>query len=96
MLVLILGYSLASWLLPGLSPRMALAVHYIHALSWVLIHYVGLGLLLRAQSENKFLVRHFLTNYHYPEKDAGQGAIIEAFNNWKVLYNLTLCMTYGS
>ncbi|KAJ2919580.1 hypothetical protein MD484_g828, partial [Candolleomyces efflorescens] len=96
MLVLILGYSLASWFLPGLSPKMALAVYYIHALSWVLIHYVGLGLLLRAQSENKFLVRHFLTNYHYPEKDAGQGAIIEAFNNWKVLYNLTLCMTYVS
>lgn len=82
--------------------------------------------MLRAQSEGKFLVRHFLKHYHYPtsgagragkyvdgkegryaqgregrhghgrDDGAGEGAVREAFMNWKVVYNLSMCMTYGA
>ena len=95
MLVLVITYAAAMALVPTLSTRASLVLHFIHALTWVFIHYVGLGQLLRAQSENKFMVRHFLKNYHYPEKDVGQGPIIEAFTNWKAIYNMSMCMTYG-
>jgi phosphatidylethanolamine N-methyltransferase len=71
-----------------------LAICFAHAAAWSLIHYIGLGLLLRAQSRNKFLVRHFMRNYHY--SDSGHGAVVEAFANWKAIYNLSMCMTYGT
>ncbi|KAG2005634.1 phosphatidylethanolamine N-methyltransferase [Coprinopsis cinerea AmutBmut pab1-1] len=96
MLVLIIFYAAVITFIPSVGPRVMLALHFIHALTWLGIHYVGLGLLLRAQSQSKFLVRHFLKNYHYPEKDAVQGPIIEAFSNWKAIYNLSLCMKYVS
>lgn len=95
MLVLIIVYGLAVSLFPTVSPQTRLALHFFHALSWCIIHYVGLGFLLRAQSESKFLVRHYLKNYHYPQNDGGKGAIVEAFANWKIIYNLSMCMTYG-
>ena len=97
MLVLIIFYSLAFTLLPTstLSPTGTLVLHFCHALGWCIIHYFGLGLLLRAQSKNKFLVRHYLKNYHYSKDDGGQGAVVEAFANWKTIYNLSMCMTYG-
>lgn len=96
MLVLIIFYGLALTLLPTLSPAGTLILHFSHALAWCLFHYFGLGLLLRAQSESKFLVRHYLKNYHYSTNDAGQSAIVEAFTNWKTIYNLSMCMTYGA
>ena len=96
MLVLIIFYGLALTLLPTLSPAGTLILHFSHALAWCIIHYFGLGLLLRAQSESKFLVRHYLKNYHYSMDDGGQGAIVEAFANWKTIYNLSMCMTYGT
>jgi phosphatidylethanolamine N-methyltransferase len=68
---------------------------FAHALAWTLFHIFGLGLLLKAQSERKFLVRHFLTHYHYPANDINIGAVREAFANWKGMYNLSMCMTYG-
>ena len=95
MLVLMVAYSAIITFLPTMSPRATVVLHFVHTLSWVLIHYIGLGYLLRAQSQNKFLVRHFLKNYHYPERDAAQGPIIEAFSNWKAIYNLSMVMTYG-
>ena len=95
MLLLIMSYSLAFAALPPLSHRAALALHFVHALSWTIFHTFGLGLVLRAQSEKKFLVLHFLNNYYYPENDDGSGAVQEAFTNWKCLYNLSMCMTYG-
>lgn len=95
MLVLIIFYGLALILLPTLSHAGSLILHFTHALAWCIIHYFGLGLLLRAQSESKFLVRHYLENYHYLTDDAGQSAIVEAFANWKIIYNLSMCMTYG-
>lgn len=96
MLVLIVTYGLAISFIPRLSDKATLVAHFIHTFSWLIIHYVGLGLLLKAQSENKFLVRHFVKHYYYSPNDGGKGAITEAFNNWKVIYNLTLCMTYVS
>ncbi|KAJ6554459.1 phosphatidylethanolamine N-methyltransferase [Mycena capillaripes] len=95
-LVLIITYSLVVSLLPRLSDPTALALHFAHALGWCLFHCFGLGLLLRAQGQSKFLVRHFLKNYHYPANDGDRGAIVEAFANWKAIYNLSLCMSYVS
>ncbi|KAM6490993.1 phosphatidylethanolamine N-methyltransferase [Amanita muscaria] len=96
MLVMIILYGLGTALTPRLSENAALVAHVIHTFAWLMIHYLGLGLLLKAQSENKCLVRHFVKHYHYSQNDGGEGAICEAFNNWKVIYNLTLCMTYVS
>lgn len=89
-------YPLVLSLLPTLSARGMLTLHFVHALVWCLAHSVGLCLLLRAQSERKFLVRHFLTHYYYPPSDHGRGAVIEAFTNWKQIYNLSMSMTYGA
>jgi phosphatidylethanolamine N-methyltransferase len=93
-LVLVLTYSLVISFLPRVSDGTALGLHFAHALAWCLFHCFGLGLLLRAQGQNKFLVRHFMKNYHYPANDGG-GAIVEAFANWKAIYNLSLVMSYG-
>ncbi|RPD63391.1 phosphatidylethanolamine N-methyltransferase [Lentinus tigrinus ALCF2SS1-6] len=91
-LVLVVFYAIAFTLLPTSS----LTLHFVHAITWCLFQSFGLGLLLRAQSQNKFLVRHYLKHYHYPQHDRGQGAVQEAFQNWKVIYNLSMCMTYVS
>lgn len=94
MLGLIIFYAFAWMLSPrSISEEVMLAVCFLHAAAWCLIHYVGLGLLLRAQGRSKFLVRHFMKNYHYP--DGGKGAVVEAFTNWKAIYNMSMCMTYG-
>lgn len=95
-LVLVVAYSLVFSLLPQVSARTALGLHFAHALAWCLFHCFGLGLLLRAQGQSKFLVRHFMKNYHYPANDGDRGAIVEAFANWKAIYNLSLCMSYVS
>jgi len=58
--------------------------------------YFGLGLLLRSgQSESKFLVIHHLKKYH-ARNDGWQNAFIEAFANWKPIYNVSMHMTYGA
>lgn len=95
MLVLVVFYALASLVIPHLSDRATLIMHFAHALLWRLFHTFGLGALLRAQSKSRYLVRHFLKHYHYPDHDSSKGAIQEAFANWKQLYNLSLCMTYS-
>ncbi|OCF30914.1 phosphatidylethanolamine N-methyltransferase [Kwoniella heveanensis BCC8398] len=107
-LTLLITYALST-LIPPLSPRFALAGHFLHALLWRLFHSYGLGLLLRAQSKSKWLVRHYLKHYHYPgdgtfdEDDEGEAkesvvkrATEEAFGNWQVVYNVSLVMTYVS
>ena len=78
-----------------LLPTSSLTLHFVHAITWCLFQSFGLGVLLRAQSQSKFLVRHYLKHYHYPQHDRGQGAVHEAFQNWKTIYNLSMCMTYG-
>jgi hypothetical protein len=90
-LLLIAAYVVGAAVLPK-----TLSLYFVHAMAWTLFNTIGLGLLLKAQSERKFLVRHFLKHYHYPANDGGQGAVQEAFSNWKQLYNLSMVMTYGS
>ncbi|KAI5984623.1 phospholipid methyltransferase-domain-containing protein [Pisolithus albus] len=96
MLVLLIVYLGVASCLPILSHRTTLVLHFVHACVWCTFHSFGLGLLLRAQSRSKFIVRHFLKNYHYPPNDNGDGAVQEAFTNWKAIYNMSLCMTYIS
>lgn len=93
--MLVLAYVLLASFMPPMSHGATLAVHFTHALAWCLFHSFGLGLLLRSQSERKFLVRHYLKHYHYPRNDHGKGALYEAFSNWKSIYNMSMCMTYG-
>lgn len=103
-LVLLIGYVSIFTLLPReLSNKAVLALHFVHALGWCLFHSFGLGLLLQGQSKNKMLVRHFLKHYPYPQRSGsgrssslGKAAGTEAFENWKRLYNLSLCMSYGT
>jgi len=74
----------------------ALALHFTHALLWRLFHTFGLGLVLQAQSRSKFVVRHFVKNYYYLPEEEGKAATVEAFDNWKKVYNCSLVMTYGA
>lgn len=92
-LVLLVTYSIVSIVLPAdLSHSTQLTLHFMHALFWRIVHSFGLGLLLKKQSENKWMVRHFMKHYYYAQVE---GAVEEAFANWKGLYNASLCMTYG-
>ncbi|KAG8991267.1 phosphatidylethanolamine N-methyltransferase [Tulasnella sp. JGI-2019a] len=93
-LFLLIAYSIVFIGLQPLSPDGTQIIHFIHALCWRLFHSFGLGLLLKAQSENKWMVRHYVKHYYYPP--GSTGAIEEAFDNWKGLYNLSSCMTYAS
>lgn len=102
--MLLVSYVLIFTVLPGeLSNKTVLTLHFVHALGWCLFHSFGLGLLLQGQSKNKMLVRHFLKHYPYPQRTGsgkssslGKAAVTEAFENWKRLYNLSLCMSYGT
>ena len=102
--MLLISYVLIFTLLPReLSNKTVLTLHFIHAFGWCLFHSFGLGLLLQGQSKNKMLVRHFLKHYPYPQRSGfgrssslGEAAATEAFENWKRLYNLSLCMSYGT
>lgn len=102
--MLLISYVLIFTLLPReLSNKAVLTFHFIHASGWCLFHSFGLGLLLQGQSKNRMLVRHFLKHYPYPQRSEfgkssslGRAAAAEAFENWKRLYNLSLCMSYGT
>ena len=96
---LVIFYSIILSILPPLAPRQQVALHFTHALLWRVYHTFVLGSLLKAQSNSKFLVRHYLKHYYYPDSSmlasGGQGAVQEAFANWKSLYNSSMIMTYG-
>lgn len=107
-LAVLVSYAIVS-LVPALPHSIGLFAHFCHALSWRLFHSYGLGLLLRAQSKTKWMVRHYLHNYPYPgeevidedeeivaDKSVVKRATEEAFSNWQVLYNTSLVMTYVS
>ena len=82
--VLIIIYSVFSGLVYGpdnLSP------YIFQAVLWRLIHSYGLGLILHLQHKNGFWSRHFIK--------FGDGNR-EAFQNWKVIYNLSQTMLYVS
>ncbi|EJT97171.1 hypothetical protein DACRYDRAFT_85177 [Dacryopinax primogenitus] len=96
-LVVLLTYALfLPLVLPNLTSRGTLVFFFLHALVWRLFHSFGLGLLLKAQSERKWIVRHFIKHYHFPGEEGTTRAVEEAFDNWKTVYNLSLCMTYTS
>ena len=70
---------------------------FVNALAWRVFHSFALGFALRAQSDSKWLVKHFVKNYYY--EDVGEGpssAVGDAFSNFKSCYNLSLCMVYGA
>ena len=97
---LVIFYAFTFTMLPSnLSLRQQIALHFMHALLWRIYHTFVLGSLLKAQSNSKFLVRHYLKHYYYPDSSmlasGGQGAVQEAFANWKALYNLSMIMTYS-
>ena len=94
MLLLAMAYPLLTTVLPTHILTSA-GLHFGHALSWTIFHTLCLGLVLRAQSTRKFLVRHFLKYYHYPAGDVSRGATREAFSSWKAVYNLSMCMSFG-
>uniref|UniRef100_V5EQR5 Phosphatidylethanolamine N-methyltransferase n=2 Tax=Kalmanozyma brasiliensis (strain GHG001) TaxID=1365824 RepID=V5EQR5_KALBG len=86
-------YSLFPLILPSLGHHPRLTLLFFNALAWRTFHSVGLGLALSRQSSSKWIVRHFLKNYHY---STPQDAVFEAFAHWKVVYNTSLVMTYIS
>ncbi|GAA5917984.1 hypothetical protein JCM6882_004881 [Rhodosporidiobolus microsporus] len=91
--LLVILYAVGPAFLPSLAPSTRLGLLFSHALVWRVFHTVVLGFALKWQSESRWIVRHFLKHYHY-EKDGD--AVSDAFNNWKAIYNLSLCMTYAS
>ena len=56
--------------------------HLLHLLVWRLFHTVGLGLILKKQSESNFWVEKFSS----PQS---------AFDSWKKIYNLSLTMNHA-
>ncbi|GAA5997036.1 hypothetical protein JCM5350_002714 [Sporobolomyces pararoseus] len=94
---LLLFYSVVPWFLPTSfltsSKTSTIVLLSVNALLWRLFHTVILGLALKKQSEKNWIVRHFLKHYHYEERGE---AIRDAWENWKILYNSSLIMTYAS
>ncbi|CAO1639254.1 unnamed protein product [Sympodiomycopsis kandeliae] len=87
-------YALVPLMLPAnLGNKTRLALYFFNALAWRAFHSGGLGLLLRAQSQSKWLVRHFLKHYNY---DDPSEAVFEAFGSFKLIYNTSLVMVYTS
>ncbi|CEP14983.1 hypothetical protein [Parasitella parasitica] len=80
---MMMAYAIATPLLiPG---KIGVVISLVQAFFWRAIHSLGNGALLRSQSDHKFFTRHFIK---------WGGSAQEAFQNWKSIYNLTLCMTY--
>jgi len=89
-----------------LSSQAILFLHFMHALYWRVYYSIVLGLILKAQSESKFLIRHYLEHYHYAplsltdsprgsgDRGVIEGSTKEAFENWKGMYNLGMVMCY--
>ncbi|KAL4400838.1 phosphatidylethanolamine N-methyltransferase [Malassezia pachydermatis] len=93
LLVVSVIYALVPLVLSSVRGSAALVLLGVHALLWRLFYSFGLGWALRKQSRSKWIVRHFLKHYHY---DDPQSAVLEAFDQWKVIYNVSLIMTYLS
>ncbi|EPQ27459.1 uncharacterized protein PFL1_04997 [Pseudozyma flocculosa PF-1] len=93
LLVVASVYAFFPLIVPSLGNNARLTLLFLNALAWRVFHSAGLGAVLKAQSENKWVVRHFLKHYNYGRPD---DAIFEAFSNWKVIYNTSLVMTYAS
>ncbi|CAO1623806.1 unnamed protein product [Parajaminaea phylloscopi] len=94
-LLLIAGfYAIVPLLLPAsMGPKTTLSLYVLNAVAWRAFHSGGLGLLLRAQSDSKWMVRHYLKHYNY---DDPSDAVFEAFASFKTIYNASLVMVYTS
>ncbi|PWN52329.1 hypothetical protein IE53DRAFT_367294 [Violaceomyces palustris] len=93
LLVVGVFYALIPLITPQVGPKYRLGLFYLNALAWRVFHSFGLGAVLKAQSKSKWVVRHYLKHYNYERPD---DAVYEAFDNWKVIYNTSLVMTYLS
>lgn len=58
-------YAILGVALPATSVNVQLTLAFINALAWRAFHSFGLGWALQAQSEKKWIVRHFIKHYHY-------------------------------
>lgn len=58
-------YLCAAFILPYLSQKQQLAAVFVNALLWRIGHTFVLGSILKAQSEKKWLVRHYLSMLPY-------------------------------
>ncbi|PWN18592.1 hypothetical protein BCV69DRAFT_288370 [Microstroma glucosiphilum] len=86
-------YAVVPLMLPAtMGPKTRLALYFTNALAWRVFHSGALGLLLKAQSESKWMVRHFLKHYNY---DDPSEAVFEAFGSFKTIYNASLVMCYA-
>jgi Phospholipid methyltransferase len=59
----------------------------LQAITWRLLHSIGLGLILKFQSSDKLWTKHFIKHGSTPW---------EAWSQWKSIYNTSLCLTYVS
>lgn len=83
-------YAVCLSLLPQCSSRARLVLYFGHAVVWRLFHSFGLGLMLKKQSQSKWLVRHFIKHYYSSDP------VRESFKQFIGIYNLSLIMTYLS
>ncbi|TIA93173.1 hypothetical protein E3P99_00314 [Wallemia hederae] len=90
---LVVAYAIAGAFMPNFSYRTSLFLHVCHVAAWRTFHSVGLGCLLKAQSENKYLIKHYLKYYAHVNANEAKRA---AFDSWKRVYNLSLIMVYVS
>ncbi|KDE02615.1 hypothetical protein MVLG_06845 [Microbotryum lychnidis-dioicae p1A1 Lamole] len=91
--LLVVFYGAVVVFMPPLCPQAQISLACMHTLAWRCFHSFGLGSALKAQSERKWIVRHFLKHYHYEVEGE---AVDDAFKNWKATYNMSLCMSYAS
>ncbi|KAH9821255.1 phospholipid methyltransferase-domain-containing protein [Melampsora americana] len=68
----------------------------LNAIGFRLLHSFGLGILLKKQSQTRFIVRHFLKRYHYHPEIFREVVLEDCFGNWMGIYNLSLIMVYVS
>src|SRR5215471_7312023 len=85
-LIVIIFYTLSTFILTrGVAWGQTFIV--VQAVAWRLLHSVGLGIILKAQSSDKLWTKHFIKHGSTP---------LEAWSQWKSIYNTTLCLTYVS
>ncbi|RIB28400.1 phospholipid methyltransferase-domain-containing protein [Gigaspora rosea] len=69
----------------GASDNFVKIFFIIQCIIWRIFHSYILGAVLFYQSKEKFLTKHYIKF---------GGTVGDAFDNWKSIYNLSLCMTY--
>ncbi|CAG8481815.1 5290_t:CDS:10 [Gigaspora margarita] len=69
----------------GASDNFVKVFFIIQCIIWRIFHSYILGAVLFYQSKEKFLTKHYIKF---------GGTVSDAFDNWKSIYNLSLCMTY--